>query len=136
MTVDQARASLLLIMEELAEDFRRKHPAWKASIVDSAVGGSTAYQAHAFGLSCLAYDEETQTDLLDLTVVIAHLDDAPSIESADLVWGDGRIVAELISEPIAFSVEQLTWISGELPILVRAMEQALSVASRSKPMSA
>lgn len=89
-----------------------------------------AYQAHMFGLSCLARDTAAQSDLLDLTVVIADLATRPTISSADLVWGDGRIVAELLSKHVALEAESLGVVAHGLSTLAEAMDHALAAASR------
>lgn len=130
MTFDEARAVLLPLLAELLEGFSNKYPSWKASLVDSSLGDGTIYQAQLLGLSCLARDNAVQPDLLDLTVVI-DLTSTPTITSADLVWGDGRIVAELLSGPVALNVEQLDRVSRGLSTLVEAMDHALSAAPRS-----
>jgi hypothetical protein len=82
-----------------------------------------------FGLSCLARDAAAQSDLLDLTVVITDLATRPTILSADLAWGDGRIVAELFPEPVALGAGPLGNVAHELSTLAEAMDHALAAAS-------
>ena len=130
MTLDEARTALLPMLENLREELAHKHPRWKLSVVDNSLGDGVAYQAHMFGLSCLARDAAAQSDLLDLTVVIADLATTPTISSADLVWGDGRIVAELLPETIALGAEPLGDVAQGLSTLAEAMDQALAAASR------
>jgi len=132
VTFDEARAVLLPLLVEFREDFSNKYPSWKASVIDSSLGDGTTYQAHLLGLSCLARDDAVQPDLLDLTVMIADLASTPTITSADLVWGDGRIVAELLSGPVALNAVQLDRISRGLSTLVETMDRALSAAQRSE----
>lgn len=87
MTLDQARAFLLPLLERFSEALSHKHPGWISFVVDNAVGDGPLYRAHMFGLSCRARDDAIQPDLLDLTVVIVDLAGAPTIASADLVLG-------------------------------------------------
>lgn len=112
-------------------ELAQKHPAVRIRYSDHSVGGATPLQAHAFALECLlTWAAPDEPDLIVLEVVLARLDAAPELHSADVTGFDGMILAELSGLPTSLSAGAISELTRELPNLRDALDRALTDARR------
>ncbi|MGJ5047898.1 hypothetical protein ACQR09_12575 [Bradyrhizobium oligotrophicum] len=126
--VSQLRASLLPILQTLEQELQADNPGVATHIHDWPVGERTDWKGHDIGIECLfegvALD---QPDHLVLSVSLKHVDTAPAIVSADIVWGapSGSIEASILSECVEFSPDRLAELIKGLPDLLDALKHAI-----------
>ncbi|WP_426437371.1 hypothetical protein [Bradyrhizobium genosp. P] len=133
-SVSQFRASLLPIMQIWEQELRREYPDVTTTICDSSVGRLTDWNGHNIGIDCL-FKEATpdSPDNLALMISLKHVHKAPSLVSADVVWGHPAYVeASVLPECVEFSPDHLAQLIKRLPELFTALKQAIR---RGRPLS-
>ena len=126
--VSQMRASLLPILQVWQQELRREFPDLKTNICDYSVGALTDWNGHIVGIDCLFKEAAPELpDNLALSVLLTHLHKAPSLESADVVWGhpSGYIEASVLPACVEFSSNHLAELVKRLPELFTALKQAI-----------
>ncbi|MCP3143012.1 hypothetical protein [Pyxidicoccus xibeiensis] len=126
--VSVLRSRLLPVLERWAEELALAHPEMQVKTWDWTVGTLTDWQGHDFGIDCLLPGRPPdESDSVALSVAFKHLDRAPLIHSADVVWGhpSGQCEAELYAEPVEFSDAQVERLMARLPGLLTALKVAL-----------
>src|SRR5262245_30654730 len=103
-SVSQLRASLLPILQIWEQELRRDYPDVVTNIYDLPVGSHTDWNGHNIGIDCLFGEAAPDSpDNLALLVSLKHVHKAPSLVSADVVWGHGDIEASVLPECVEFS---------------------------------
>ncbi len=126
--VSESRLKLLPILQAWAKELQPAYPNVLVQVWDSPVGQLTEWQGHDFGIECLFKDVGThESDNVSLSIVLSHLDKAPMIESADVVWGhpDGHVEVSIVPAPVSFSEESFGAVLARLPDLFAAPERAV-----------
>jgi hypothetical protein len=105
------------------------HPDVVVEVWDSPTGSLTAWQGHDVGIDCMFKDRHhDESDNVALSVSLSHLDKAPTIDSADVVWGhpSGHVEASVLQAPVGVSEESFGAVIARLPELCAALERALN----------
>lgn len=126
--VSMLRSRLLPVLEKWAEELALAHAGVQVKTWESPVGALADWQGHDFGIACLLPGRPVdESDNVALSVALKHLDRAPLIDSADVVWGhpSGHCEAELYAEPVELSGAQVEMLMARLPELLTALELAL-----------
>ncbi|MBR0755822.1 hypothetical protein JQ604_26930 [Bradyrhizobium jicamae] len=126
--VSQMRASLLPILQVWEQELRRDFPDVTTNMYDHSVGALTDWNGHVVGIDCLLKQAApTSPDNLALEVSLRHLHKAPSLDSADVVWGhpSGYVEASVLPAYVAFSSDHLAELVKRLPELFTALKQAI-----------
>ena len=124
--VSQLRSSLLPILQDLEQELRREHLDVTTNIYDWSVGQLTSWQGHDIGLECIFKDVAPERpDHIVLSVGLKHLHEAPSIDSADVMWGDGTFEASILPASVEFSPDRLSRLIERMPELLSAFRQAI-----------
>lgn len=119
------RVFLPLLQEEQRVASAR-YPHFKFSAGASSVGGLTSHQGHQVCLDCLFPDAAAQeSDLVSVVVGAMHVATEPKLSEAYVAWGNGRLEAELIKQPIALTQEALSEVSARMPELLVVFRKAL-----------
>ena len=118
---------LLPLLTECATRLSAVFDRVKIKTFHGSVGKLTEYQGHHVGIDCLLPVNGDECDNIGLEISIRHIDVAPELDSACVVWGhpSGYIEAELLDDPRPFSSQELDRLVEELPALCRALETAL-----------
>lgn len=125
--VVQMQAGLLPILQIWEEELRREYPHVTTDICDYSVGSLTDWDGHSIGLDCLFKEAASdEPDNVALLVSLKHKQKAPSLASADVVWGHpGYVEASLLPECVEFSPDRLAELIKRLPELFVALKQAI-----------
>lgn len=136
MTVDpvsQLRASLLPTFKVWEQELRREYPDVRINIYDYSVGALTEWNGHDIGIDCIFQEAAPESpDNLALSVSLNHLQKAPSLVSAEVVWGNGYIETCVLPASVEFSADHLAELIERLPELFTALKQAIR---RGTPLS-
>jgi hypothetical protein len=131
--ISQLRTSLLPILQSWEQELRREHPNLTTNIYDWGVGGLTSWQGHDIGIECTFKNAAPEwPDNVALSVSLKHLHDRPSIDSADVVWGNGYIEASVLPASVEFSPDCLAKLVERLPELFTALREAIR---RGRPLA-
>jgi len=126
--VSQLRASLLPILQIWEQELRREYTDVTINIYDWSVGSRTDWNGHSIGIDCIFKESAPDSpDNLALEVSLKHVNKAPSLVSADVVWGhpSGYVEASVLPECVEFSPDHLAELSKRLPELFAALKQAI-----------
>lgn len=125
-SVSQLRASLLPILQIWQQELRREYPNVMTNICDCSVGDLTDWNGHNIGVDCLfKKSAEDSPDNLALLVSLKHVNKAPSIVSADVVWGHGYVEASVLPKCVEFSPDHLAELIERLPELFTVLKRAI-----------
>jgi hypothetical protein len=134
-SVSQFRASLLPILQIWEQELRREYPDVTINIYDWSVGSRTDWNGHSIGIDCIFKKAAPDSpDNLALEVSLKHVHKAPSLVSADVVWGhpSGYVEASVLPECVEFSPDHFAELIKRLPELFPALKQAIR---RGRPLS-
>src|SRR5262245_59870688 len=126
--VSQLRVSLLPILQVWQQELRREYPDVTMNIYDWPVGSLTDWNGHNIGIECIFKETAPDSpDNLALTVSLMHVHEAPSLVSADVVWGhpSGYVEASVLPGCVEFSPDHLAKLIKRLPELFTALKQAI-----------
>ena len=126
--VSELRSKILPVLRSWAQRLKTDYPAIVVNVYDYSIGELTDYQGHAIGIDCvLERVPPGQADNVALEISLKHLHKAPTIESADVVWGhpSGGVEASILSAPVDFSMERLVSLVEQLPDLLIGLQRAI-----------
>lgn len=128
--LERLRQSILPQLRESADRLRSQFPTVDVEVFEGDVGSATDYQGYHLGLDCV-FKDITSLELpngIALEISIKHVQTAPTIDTADVVWNhpSGRVVADILPEPVTMSEAHVHALSQGIPTLVLALEQAIA----------
>jgi len=126
--VSELRSKILPALRSWAQRLKTDHPAVAVNVYDHSIGEVTDYQGHAIGIDCVLERVPLgQADNVALEISLKHLHKAPTIESADVVWGHpgGDVEVSILSAPVDFSIERLVSLVEQLPDLLIGLQRTL-----------
>jgi hypothetical protein len=124
----QLRASLLPVLQVWEHELGTEFAHVSIKIFDCSVGARTDWNGHNIGIECMFKEAAGNLpDLLALEISLKHVQKAPSIVSAEVVWGhpSGYIEASVLPASVAFSLENLAELIKRLPALFSALKLAV-----------
>ena len=106
--VSELRSRILPVLRSWADGLKADYRDVTSQVFDCSVGKLTEYQGHAFGIDCLLNRAgPDDVDHVALVVSIKHLNRTPMIDSAEVVWGNGRVELAVLADPVEFSAANL-----------------------------
>jgi hypothetical protein len=128
--IAECRTRVLPFCGELVAKLNADVPRVNAQVFDGPVGSATPYDGHHFGIDCLFPEAPAdEPDNVALIVDLWHREGTLQV-SADVVWGEGSVEAQLLPDHTPATDEVLSAIVDGLPVLADALMTALR---RGKP---
>lgn len=124
--VSQLRSCLLPILQNWKQELDRDYPGLTTTIGDTRVGGHTEFQGHIVGIEFML--ESVSPELPDNVALLVTFNASQgklSIHSADVVWGDGHVEADLFSTPANFDSGHMVQFIEQLSALLAPLKQAI-----------
>jgi hypothetical protein len=126
--LERLRAVVVPRLRECEQSLREKFPSVDVSFYEGEVGQLTDYRGYHLGLECVLAEAAPEApSCLALEISVRGKDTSPELDAADVAWGhpDGRVLADLLHQPVPLTKEQIETLAARIPELCAAMDQAL-----------
>ena len=124
--ISELRSRILPVLRSWADGLKADYRDVTSQVFDCSVGKLTEYQGHVVGIDCILNRAgPDEVDHVGLVVSIKHLNRTPMIDSAEVVWGNGRVELGMLADSVEFSEANLDKLVEQLPQLHAALVRAL-----------